>query len=169
MKYANLDERIMAYLIDYLVIIMPLFIGTSYIIGTYFREYIDIQEYPFILIILLVFPIYMYGHLLMYPSIFYIKIVIVSGIVIILLETSLLILMEFIAKGNTIGKNIYKIKVTTSDHESYTIGKRVCRALLKSVSRNLMFIPCISVLFTMKRQSIYDILLKTIVIKNIEN
>ena len=36
--------------------------------------------------------------------------------------------------------------------------------LLKSISRNIRFIPCISILFTMKRQSVYDLLLETYVI-----
>lgn len=169
MKYASLGDRIMAYLMDCFMIIIPLFIGVAFIMTTYFKQYTDRQAYPFILLILLIFPIYMFGYVLMHPTIGNMKIIFLSALVIVIVETCLLLLMELIGKSNAIGKNMCNIKVTTSNDTDYTIGKRVCRALLKSISRNLMFIPCISILFTMKRQSIYDILLKTIVIKNIEH
>lgn len=168
MKYASVVDRFLAYLMDYLIIIIPLFIGVSFIMITYFKEYTDGQAYPFILLILLVFPVYMFGYLFMYQTTDNIKIIFLSVIVIFIVESCLLILMELMGGGCTTGENKYKIKVTMSDNTKYTIGRRVCRALLKSISRNIIFIPCISIIFTIRRQSVYDILLRTIVIKNIE-
>lgn len=109
MKYASLGERIMAYLMDYFMIIIPLFIGVAFIMTTYFKQYTDGQAYPFILLILLIFPIYMFGYVVMHPTIGNMKIIFISVLVIVIVETCLVIIMEFIGKGNTIGKNIYKI------------------------------------------------------------
>ena len=81
MKYASVLNRLLAYLIDYVIMIMPLFIGVSFIMVTYFKEYTDGQAYPFVLLILLFFPVDMFGYLFMHPSIGNIKMVFTSLIV----------------------------------------------------------------------------------------
>lgn len=169
MKYASIVDRFIAYLMDYLIIIIPLFIGVSFIMVTYFKQYTDGQVYPFILLILLVFPIYMFVYLFMYPTTGNIKLIVLSVLVIVIVETCLLVFMELMRTGCTIGENKCKIKVVMSNNTNYTIGRKILRALSKSISRNIIFIPCISILFTRRRQSIYDLLLRTIVIKNIEH
>ena len=68
--------------------------------------------------------------------------------------------------GATPGKRFFGIAViSTNDHLRISIIRSFFRYILYSISSILLFLPFLTQLFTKKRQTLYDLMVKTIVIK----
>lgn len=70
--------------------------------------------------------------------------------------------------GATFGKMIFKIRVISiSLLDKPNLFYALVRSLIKSLEKRLLFIPILFVFFSPYKQSLHDLLAKTIVVKNV--
>jgi len=160
MRYSNFFKRAKAYLMDYLIVSMPIIIVTSMMIVNFFPRAGQLMYiFPLALLMLMFCPYFMFGHLVLYPEKNDIVFVLGSIAIIIILESIIYTLMEFCFNGQTIGKKCNDICLYNT-----TIFKIFLRNILKSTSKYLICIPYLTVLVTKEKQTAYDLLLGTHVI-----
>lgn len=159
MKYSSFYKRAKAYLFDYLILSIPIMIVTSMIVFKFFPNTSSLNVYPFILLMLMFCPYFIFGYLVVYPIKSDIVLVLGSIIIIIFLESIIYTLMEFLCNGQTIGKKYNNIYLYNS-----SIFRIFIRNILKSASKYLMCIPYFPALVTKEKQTAYDLLLGTHII-----
>lgn len=67
MRYSNFSKRAKAYLVDYLIVSIPIMIVTSMIVLNFFPRTSSLNVYPFILLMLMFCPYFMLEYLILYP------------------------------------------------------------------------------------------------------
>ena len=159
MRYSNFSKRAKAYLVDYLIVSIPIMIVTSMIVLNFFPRTSSLNVYPFILLMLMFCPYFMLEYLILYPIKNDIVLVLGSIVIIIILESIIYTLMEFWFNGQTIGKKCNDICLY-----NIPIFKIFIRNILKSTSKYFLCIPYLTVLVTKEKQTAYDLLLGTHVI-----
>ena len=159
MRYSNFSKRAKAYLMDYLIVSMPIMIVISFMAFSFLKDTGILSVYPFILLMLVFCPYFMLEYLILYPIKNDIVLVLGSIVIIIILESIIYTLMEFWFNGQTIGKKCNDICLY-----NIPIFKIFLRNILKSTSKYLICIPYLTVLVTKEKQTAYDLLLGTHVI-----
>lgn len=84
---------------------------------------------------------------------------------IILIEASINTVQESFSNKLTIGKGLMRIRVVRYDGSECPIFIKFLRNIFRSLNKFIFFIPAISIIFTAKKQTLYDLLLKTISVK----
>ncbi|MGH4120764.1 RDD family protein [Clostridium sp.] len=165
MSYANFLKRISSYAMDYLIVSLPIMIVVGILCNLIFKNEINAQMFPFLLIILVYFPYGIFRNVYLDHTLYgdY-RIIIVATLLIVLMETLMFTLMEILNDGHTIGKKKFKIKVVSESNKKYSLSIKIYRNILKSLSRNLFCIPFLFQLITSKKQTLYDSILGTSVI-----
>ena len=159
MRYSSFSKRAKAYLMDYLIVSMPIMIVISMMVFNFFQNTGILSVYPFILLMLVFCPYFILGYLVLYPVKSDILLVLASIAAIIILESIIYTLMEFCFNGQTIGKKCNDIRLYNT-----SILKIFIRNILKSASKYFLCIPYFTVLVTKEKQTAYDLLLGTYVI-----
>jgi len=159
MRYSSFSKRAKAYLMDYLIVSMPIMIVISFMAFSFFKDTGILSVYPFILLMLVFCPYFMLGYLVLYPEINDILLVLASIAAIVILESIIYTLMEIFFNGQTIGKRCNDIRLYNT-----TLLKLFIRNILKSASKYFLFIPYFTVFVTKEKQTAYDLLLGTYVV-----
>ncbi|NLZ35700.1 MAG: hypothetical protein GX889_12540, partial [Clostridiales bacterium] len=63
MRYSSFSKRAKAYLMDYLIVSMPIMIVISFMAFSFFKDTGILSVYPFILLMLVFCPYFMLGYL----------------------------------------------------------------------------------------------------------
>lgn len=159
MRYSSFSKRAKAYLMDYLIVSMPIMIVISFMAFSFLKDTGILSVYPFILLMLVFCPYFMLGYLVLYPEINDILLVLASIAAIVILESIIYTLMEIFFNGQTIGKSCNDIRLYNT-----TLLKLFIRNILKSASKYFLFIPYFTVFVTKEKQTAYDLLLGTYVV-----
>lgn len=75
------------------------------------------------------------------------------------------VVLEGTGRHATLGKMLFKIKVSNIDSDEPSFGQVIGRNVAKAVSAIPLFIGFLFAAFTMKRQALHDLIAKTLVIK----
>lgn len=152
MNYASFGDRLVAYIIDFVilsfvmgVIIVPFF-GIGFLTGDFFRE--DMGDDP-------AAAFAMMGSMFSTMSIL---------IIIPLLYDALMVAS---ARQGTFGKNIMKIKVVDKNGGQLSIGPSIGRVLIKVVSSSACILLWLWPLFNDKVQALHDLAVSSFVVKNV--
>ncbi len=148
-------KRLLAYVIDYLIHSV-LFTICSMIAAVSILTDLN-PDAPFAILFLIYRPI---GFIINCRVEAYIPLIITTIICITVCQIIIYSLEEYLNNGQTIGKQILKIKVHIEDRSFKTI---IIRNILKNISILLMGIPFISILFNRKSVPFYDTMLKAYV------
>ncbi|GHU56135.1 hypothetical protein FACS1894132_13200 [Clostridia bacterium] len=171
-RLASTDKRITALSIDYCICSLLSVIFTTVLIKTdIITMYkISYEELPFMMMNFIIFSFILSPKLIFslimdvdYMNKFPIQSVFLLCIP--LIELFYFILSQFLFK-RTIGEILQKIIVISSVNKELPIFSFLVRSILKVLSKYMLFIPFIFALFTKKKQTLYDIICKSVVIEN---
>lgn len=154
-------RRIISAIIDSCIIFVLLFfVGFCYLRLFPLSE-TDYQGAPFFLILSLLMPGYMVLELLKEPGGFSIVDPFCSLIVILFVfEWLFWCLIEVVLSGRTIGKSFFGLKIVFIAEPKFPFFNMALRNLLKVISKYLLGIPFVFLLFSKNHETIYDKLSK---------
>ncbi len=161
MKNASFFARLCAGLIDYVILFVVLYVLSVYLSFNVFDGMINQQMAPFVVINLLILPFNSLIDVLLHPNSYgNIMPYCVMMIFYVIMEI-LYFSMQEIFWGKSVGKKVLGIKlVSESRHLTVNYFARNIVKVCSKYLYGLLFLPC---LFTLKKQTIYDMLTKTIV------
>ncbi len=163
MMYPSFYKRLIAYLIDYFIISIPLVIFTSIIAVSFFNKESESLSgvYPFMVIYLTYFPHHFFVYLIEHFSISNIVATLQILIILNILEATIFTFIEKYMHIQTIGKRVVKIRILGGD----SLSKLYARNFLRGISKYVL-IPYLSIFFVKDRQTLYDIFLNTKVVED---
>lgn len=161
MKKANIGVRAGVYLIDRVIVCLPLMLIYIYMCNILYGDMTGAGE---ALMVFTLFPntLAIYYILIYGLSINSIIEYIYNITPIILILCFLFILMELIYKGRTNGQKRFHLEVVTKDGGQPTFARRVARNFAKAIGMALY--PISLVYYIIKRETPWDTVTKTMVI-----
>lgn len=159
-----LERRISAAIIDLVLSIIPLFIICNMILGNIAGEDIDLQVSPIIAFLMVLSPIWIIQHLIEYPYSLGINIwqLGVSLFIAFSIEVAMYSVFELSPMKRTIGKVLVRIEY----EHPLTLRCVLVRNTIKTMTRYLLGIPLIFILFSKKRQTLHDVIIHNSVINS---
>ena len=156
-------DRIIGNIIDYIILFGIMFISGGFVMSMFADAG---SPYPFVLIMMIFFPVKFTYNIYLYPQA-YNNLTLILGIMAFLfvMETLYFSIMEFFMNGATIGRKRANTLLVKDDNERLTFNTIFVRNLLKTISRYFYCIPVLPMFFLKGHKTLYDIILKTKVIR----
>ena len=157
-------KRIVAAIIDFFLIVMPLFIVCIIVLKQVGGEKINSQVIPIVAFQLVLSPIGIIQHVMEYPLSLGITIeqFVISLFVVFACEVIIYSAFEVSPMKRTIGKVLIHIEY----EHNLTLWQALLRNALKVLSRYLLGTPLVFVLFSKKGYALHDVLIHNSVIKS---
>lgn len=166
MIYATFGKRIASSVIDGFLIFIILYTISGWILVSLWGDAINMQAAPFVVINMILLPLDFFIRTLRYPracgnvSIYYL----LSGILF-FVEVMYYSLIEISPLKDTIGHFCTKIHICSARKIPTTFFPIILRNCLKTLSRYLFAIPFLVMLFTDKKQTLYDLMSNIVVVQ----
>ncbi len=151
MNYASFGDRLVAYIIDFIllsfvmgIIIVP-FMGIGMFTSDFYSQ--DFEDNPAAAFALMGSMFTSFGLLILIPLLYD-------------------ALMTASSRQGTLGKNIMKIKVVDSNGQQLSLGTSVGRVLIKVVSSSVCLLLWLWPLFNDRIQALHDLAVNSFVVKS---
>ena len=157
-------KRIVAAIIDFFLIVIPLFIVCIITIKQVSGENVNPQAVPIVAFQLVLSPIGIIQHVMEYPLSLGITAdqLFVSLLVVFVCEVVIYSVFEVSPMKRTIGKVLFQLEY----ENNLTLWQALLRNALKVLSRYLLGIPLIFTLFSKKGYALHDVLIRNSVVKS---
>lgn len=157
-------KRIVAAIIDFFLIIIPLFIVCIITIKQVGDENVNPQTIPIVAFQLILSPIEVIQHVIKYPLSLGINItqLFVSLLVVFICEVIIYSAFEVSPMKRTIGKMLCHLEY----ENKLTLWQALLRNVVKVLSRYLLGIPILFTLFSKKGYTLHDMLIHNSVVKS---
>ena len=160
-----LGKRIAAAMVDFLLIVIPLFIVCNMVLGNITDMNVNLQILPVIAFQIILSPIGIIQHVIEYPYSLGINIeqLCFSIFIVFLCEVVLYSVFDLSPMKRTIGKVLMHIEY----EHALNLRDALVRNIIKTLSRYLLCIPLIFIFFSKKGQLLHDVIIHNSVIKSI--
>lgn len=150
-------RRICAVIIDFILSVIPLFLICNIILDNTAGENIDLQISPIIAFLMVLSPIGIIQHVIEYPYSLGINIgqLCFSLCIAFLSEVVLYSALDLSPMRRTIGKALVRIEY----ERTLTLRCAFVRNTIKTLTRYLLGIPLIFVIFSKKGQTLHDVII----------
>ncbi len=131
--------------------------------GLILHSYTNMQVAPYMLLNIICFPLDALVKMYHNPHAYAIYYIIFTLFFII--EFTYYLLMEILPTERTIGYIFTKTRICDQEGIPPSANTIIIRSFLKALSRYLFALPFLTIVLTNKKQSIYDLLTKTVIIQ----
>lgn len=162
MTPAPIQKRVLSWLIDYIFLFVLLF--TS---GGIMASILEIESPTAFFLIMgtILFPLKALNHIIEYPRAFGdVNALYFLFAILFCIEVLYFTLSETLFNGYSIGRRVVKTRIVNESGEKQGFFSILLRNCAKVISRYFLCIPLLAILFTPKKQSLYDLATKTLTV-----